>query len=281
MSFQLGEVVPLSVTITDATGQPANAGSVTLTVTLPDGTTDVTADIASTTTGVYDHDYATTQAGRHSVYWEATGANASAFTDAFDVTPVDSVAFVSLADVKAHMNKTDAGDDDELAGFIIAACQMINDRIGQVAPIGVSDEFTLHRPAGRIIPLTRPVLSVTSVQIAGNPVTTIPPEDPDNNVEGWRLEVGGVLRHTRYFPRGTVTVAYRAGMTPVPGNVRLAALELASHLWRSSQLNAQGGRPGLSGQDDLTMRGWSYALPFRVRELLGLDKNMTTDVLVG
>lgn len=281
MSYQLGDVVPLSVTIRDPDGQPADAGVVTLTVTLPDGTTDVTANIAPTSTGVYDHDYVTTQAGRHGVYWDATGANASAFTDAFDVTPADTMAFVSLADVKAHMNKTDTADDDELAGFITAACQMIVERIGQVTPVAVIDEIDLHRPAGAIIPLTQPVLSVTSVTIAGNPPITIPEADPDNGVQGWRLDAGGVLRHTRYFSRGTIRITYRAGRTPIPGNVRLAALELASHLWRSSQLNSSGNRPALSGQDDLTMRGWTYALPFRVRELLGLGKNPTHDVLVG
>lgn len=280
MSFQLGDVVPLSVTVTDAGGNPANAGSVTLTVTLPDGTTDVTSGIAPTATGIYDHDFVTTQAGRHGVRWIATGVNESAYTDVFDAAAADGGTFVSLADAKAHLNKTDTKDDAELAAFILAACQMITDRIGQVAPVTITDDVHLHRPSKTITLGSHPVVSVTSVQVIGSDL--IPAADLPNHVDGWELNPGaGVMTHTRWFPYGTIRVSYRAGMTPLPGNVRLAALELVSHLWRSSQLNSNGNRPGLSGQDDLAMRSVSYALPFRVRELLGLGKLPNDDVLVG
>jgi hypothetical protein len=283
MSFQLGDVVPLSVTVKDSNGQPANAGAVTLTVTLPDGTTAVTGSIGPTTTGVYDHDYATVQAGRHGVRWVATGANASAFTDAFDVEPADDGDFVSLADVKRHMNKTSAGDDAELAGFVSAACRMITERIGQVSPATVTDEVSVRWRRRRIVLDTHPVIEVSSVVVAGNPVTTIPAADADAGVTGWVLDSPGsaVLSHTGCWPAGTIRIIYRAGRTPIPGNVRLAALELAAHLWRSSEQNFGGGRPGLSGSDEVTMPGAAWALPIRVRELLGLGKNPTSDVMVG
>ncbi len=96
----------LSILIRDAAGQPANAGAVTLTITLPDGTTVTPGPIASTTPGVYDYDYVTVQAGRHGVRWVATGANAAAFTDAFDVQPADGSPWISLADVKDHLKRS-------------------------------------------------------------------------------------------------------------------------------------------------------------------------------
>lgn len=279
MSFNLGDVVPLSVTIKDANDDPANAGAVTLTVTLPDGTTNVTGPITPTSTGVYDHDYPTVQAGRHAIQWAATGANASAYTDAFDVEAADALNFISLADAKQHVRKTGTADDEQLTGFVSAACTMIEDRIGIVAPRNYTDTRQRQWGVVRAIVLTgNPVISITSVQVDG---ITIPPADEVNNVHGWVLDAApGVLRHTGHWPHGPVTVTYRAGRTPTPGNIRMAALELVSHLWRTSQLNGSA-RPALSGEDSLMLRGDAYAFPYRVRELLGLGKLPTTGIQVG
>lgn len=276
MSFDLADVVPLSVTIRDADGSFADAGSVSLTVTLPDGTTSVTGPIASTTVGVYNHDYVTTQAGRHGVRWVATGVNASAFDDAFTVDAADPGAFVSLADVKAHMGKTDSGDDAELAGFVTAACRMIEERIGHVTPAAFTEDVRAREVV--VLP-ERPVISVTSVATLPD-LTAVPQADPTTSTAGWTLDgPAGLLKYTSRF--GHVRVAYRAGRTPVPGNVRLAALELAAHLWRSSQMNSGGVRPLMTDSDAPIFPGSSYALPTRVRELLGLGKNPTSDILVG
>lgn len=284
MSFNLGDVVPLSVTITDADGNPANASSVTLTVTLPDGTTDVTPNISPTSTGIYDHDYPTVQAGRHGVRWVATGSNASAFTDAFTVDAADGGAFISLAEVKRHLKKTNTTDDDELLEFIAAACTAVEDRIGAVSPQQVTEEVETRRGANTIVLDQRPVVSVTSVELAGNPPATILPFDADSRVDGWRLNAGpGVVTHSRRFPHGTVRVTYTAGRTPVPGNIRLAAVELTAFLWRSIKNYSGGGRPASPGVDDtLAIRGAAYALPNRVKELLGLSNAQPTDnVLIG
>jgi hypothetical protein len=283
VSFNLGDVVPLSVTITDADGQPANAGAVTVTVTLPDGTT-ASPSVTNDDPGVYNADYPTVQAGRHGIRWVATGENASAFTDAFTVDAADGGAFVSLAEVKRHLKKTKPDDDDELLEFIAAACSAIEDRIGPVTPTVVTEEAHHHWGTNTIVLKQRPVVSVTSVVLAGDPVTTVPPVDADNGVDGWRLDAGaGVLTHSRWFPHGTIRVEYLAGRTPVPGNIRLAALELAAFLWRSIKMYGNGGRPGAPGADDVMMiRGAAYALPNRVKELLGLGNNQPTDnLLVG
>jgi hypothetical protein len=285
MSYQLGDVVPLSVTVRDADGSAANAGQVDLTVTLPDGTTDVTSGISPTSTGVYDHDYATTQAGRHGVRWVATGANASAYTDAFLVEPADDRDFISLAETKRHLRKdaTKTSDDAELAEFIAAACAKIVDLIGPVSPATVTDEVEVCRPRRTIILDAHPVIEVTSVQLAGTPATTIDPADADAGTAGWRLaDAGaGLIDHTGGWPTGTVRIAYRAGRTPVPGNVRLAALELVKHLWQTIKLNTTGSRPPVAGGDQILIAGTAYALPNRVRELLGLGKLPSSDVMVG
>lgn len=280
MSYQLGDVVPLSVTITDSDGQPADAGAVTLTVTLPDGTTDVTNPITSTTPGVYDHDFATTQAGVHQVRWVATGENASAFEDAFSVASAAGLNFISLRETKKHLKKDPAKttDDAELIEFISAACSKITELIGPVAPVDVTQRA---RPGcdRTIILGQHPVISVTSVTVDGQ---TESEADPDTGAPGWTLDpAAGLLGHFGRWPYGTVTVTYRVGRTPLPGNIRLAALELVGHLWKQSQLNNGAGRPPITGDDQVIVAGAAYALPLRVRELLGLGRNQTADVLVG
>jgi hypothetical protein len=281
MTFQLGGVVPLSVTVTDGDGQPADATSVALTVTLPDGTTAVTSGITSTTTGVYDHNYPTVQAGIHQVRWLATGENASAFDDAFSVNPAAAANFISLAEAKKHLkkNSTKTDDDAELLEFITASCAKVVDLVGPVAPVAVTETVPCRAPLHVIVLKQHPVISITSVAVDG---TAVPEADFGAGVTGWILDPGpGLLGHSRRWPWGLVEVAYRAGRTPLPGNVRLAGLELVAHLWRTIKLNGSGGRPPVSGGDDIIIAGAAYALPNRVRELLGLGKNQTSDVLAG
>lgn len=283
MSYDLGDVAPLSVRITDKDGELADAGNVSLTVTLPDGTAEVTDPIVPTETGVYDHDFLTTQAGRHSVRWLATGLNSSAFTDTFDVSPESPTAFISLAEAKTFLHKdpTKTGDDEALMEFISAACTAIEDRVGPITPRTETYLSENHRIGTTCIILPRaPVISVVSVTALGE---EIPEYDPDTGTSGWRLDAGsGLIKFVgSSWPYGSVSVVYRVGRVPIPANYQLAGKELTGHLWRSSQLNTSGGRPSLTGDDQIVVQGQAFALPNRVRELLGLGKLLTNNVWVG
>lgn len=273
MSWDLGDTVPLSISITDEDGQPANATSVSVTITLPDGTATTVGPVTPSSTGVYDHDFVTTQAGRHVVRWLASGTNASAFTDVFEVTATDAGAWISLDDVRAHIKRADTEQDEKLRGFRDAACQMIKDRMGHVAPVELA-----FNGCGRTIVLERPAVAVISVvQVSSG--DAVPEADALAGVPGWTLDGGaGLLRLDRDY--GHLRGMYRAGRVPTPGNFRLAALELTAHLWRTSQHNTSGGRPTL-GVDETVVPGVSYALPYSVRQLLGLDKRPQEEVLVG
>jgi len=273
MSFDLGDVVPLSITITGEDGQPANATAVHVTITTPDGTAATVGPITPSATGVYDHDYETVQAGRHVVRWLATGANASAYSDAFEVEPADGGAWISLDDVRAHLKRDNTVADEKLRGFRDAACRMIEDRMGPVAPVTRASDGR-----GCMVILERPVVSVTSVvQLPGG--AAVPAADAVAGTDGWALDAGaGLLALSRSY--GRVRVTYRAGRSPLPGNFRLAALELTAHLWRTSQHNTSGGRPSL-GVDETVVPGVSYALPYNVRQLLGLDKRPQESIPVG
>ncbi|HEX4816700.1 MAG TPA: hypothetical protein VFV66_28495 [Nonomuraea sp.] len=278
MSWDLGDQVPLSITITDEAGQLANATSVSLTITLPDGTTHVQNPVAPASTGVYNYDYETLQAGVHRVRWVATGANASAFADVFDVEPAEGAPFISLADTKTHLHKLTDEDDEALRWFIGAGCQVIEDRMGHVTPQTVVSDVPARR--GVIVLPERPVISVTSVvRLPGGEV--IPQADALAGTDGWTLKnAEGVLLVPAWC--GAVRVTYRVGRSPLPQNFRLAGLDLIQHLWQGSQHNNSGGRPALGPSDAITTGLKPYALPYRVSELLGLKRHQERDEpLVG
>ena len=98
--YDLGDPVVLNVTVTNAAGVPADATAVVCTITAPDGTPSTPSVNHTAGTGVYSVNYVATQAGRHTVDWRATGSNASAFTDVFDVRPAMSTQLISLSDAK-------------------------------------------------------------------------------------------------------------------------------------------------------------------------------------
>lgn len=191
--------------------------------------------------------------------------------------------WITVAELKTHVTKTSDGDDAELAGFVAAACTVITDRIGPVSPVAATADVTLHRQrpgrGGAVLP-DHPVVAVSAVEtLPGG--GAIPAADPLTDSHGWTLAPGGVLLVTSATSR-RVRVTYTAGRDPLPANIRLAALELAGHLWKASKLNNSSQRlPAGFGGDQVTMPGAAYALPIRVRELLGLGTNPTDDVLVG
>lgn len=200
------------------------------------------------------------------------------------------MSWIDITEVLAHLNKTSGVDDGELDGFITAACSMIEDIKGHVDPLAVSDvvsgrwipqagvghPYYVGPPYGgySVYPGRRylaelrevPVLSVASVaRYDGGAPTVIPAEDLTTGTLGWLLR-----ENVLYLPtQGEFTVTYMAGRDPIPGNYRMAALELVAHLWKTTQMNAKAPSPGTQADVDY-QRGMTYALPFRVRELLGL-----------
>lgn len=183
---------------------------------------------------------------------------------------------ITVEQAKAHLRSSSL-DDGQVAQFISAACRMIVDRMGQVSPVTAVVELC---PRTQTIVLEhRPVISITSVQELPG-LAEVPQADTGAGADGWVLESAeGVMRHTSRWPR-SIRVTYEAGRSPVPANISMAALELVGHLWRTSQLNGGGGRPQLPS-DELVVPGVTYALPYNVRQLLGLDRRPQQEVVVG
>jgi hypothetical protein len=131
--IDLGDTVPLAVEITDGQGEPTNASSVVLTITLPDGTAlDPAPVVTNPVMGRYEFDYVPTVAGLHVVRWASTNP-ATAFADVIDVRAAGEVSVVSLADAKRHLNKSAqrVDDDEELRGVLVAAVERVERHVGR------------------------------------------------------------------------------------------------------------------------------------------------------
>ncbi len=247
-TFDLGDIAPLSVTIRDASGTLANGGTVTVTVTQPDGSVLGPTVVAPTSTGVYDYDFAPSMYGGHKVRWLSTGANSAAFTDVFSV---EEPSPVSLADLKRYLNITSTVHDEELRGKLDAAVEMVEHEVG---PLRLR---TTTETVGYFGLLSRtPVASVTAATYGGfSYLATL------------TLDTAGLVRGV---PAGTV-VTYVYGRAAPTSAQREAVLVTASHLWETQR----GVAPTALQADDgggLTP-GFSFALPRRALELLAPTRN--------
>lgn len=277
--YDLGDVVSLRVEVKDEEGNLANAGAITLTITLPDGTiTEPTP--SSPSIGVYEYDYLTIQEGRHLARWVATGANASAFVETFDVRPAEWPALISLADAKAQLNISPSyvTHDEEIRSYIESATAVIEGYVGAVVRRTVVQTVTGRGPT--IVLHTTPVLSVIQVEEDG--------EVLDDVFWSINIETGILTRLSgdMVYPWGqalpdvdNVIVTYVAGREVVPANHGLAARMIVQHLWESQRGSVGTSKFGGStvstrygGVDDVLIQpGFSFSIPRRAVELLERD----------
>lgn len=73
----IGETVILPLFVKNANGDLETPTTISLTITLPDGTTSVETLGAPTATGTYSHSYLTTTAGTYLAVWSLTGPGAT------------------------------------------------------------------------------------------------------------------------------------------------------------------------------------------------------------
>jgi hypothetical protein len=274
MIYDLGDVVPLGITITDSTGALANAGAVTCTIYLPDGTT-ATGGITNPSTGLYNCDFTPTQTGRHAVKWLATGTNASAYSDEFTIRDFAELGIVGLDEVKVYLNisSTDTSMDDELRSFIDAASDLAESYVGQV--LG-RRTFTseLYDGGADCIRIRNPrAISITSVYENG---ALVAPSGYALDYTGQRLyRVGSSTLYATnsygYWTAGfnNVSVTYVAGYVNPPMAARQGVLEIIRHLWQT-QRGSMSVLGRTLGGDELTpaTTGAGYSLPRRAMELL-------------
>ena len=287
MPFDLGQVVGLDWQLTDVTGTPANAAllaNVTLQVTTPDGTTNsftptqaLPPDQSGSATGWYYYDYVTTQAGRHTVSWKATGTpgvgvGVGARTDSWDVRSATDYSIISLADAKRRLRiaPTDFAYDDDVREYLeaitgvvekLAGCcvvRQVTDRIRAGGLMVELNRWPLYQPAGQTYPLIAMTPVLTYGLVYDLSLLTV------NTAEG---APGNYVRHTAGLPfiYGPYDFTYTVGRPIIPNNIILATAIILRHLWG---LERPGGRSGISNPADDTTTMWGFALPNRALEIL-------------
>ncbi|EGX60095.1 hypothetical protein SZN_09241 [Streptomyces zinciresistens K42] len=264
MPYDLGATARLNAECRDPAGALVTAGSAVVTVTLPDGTT-VTPDSEQTATaGLYQADYVTQVAGRHTVRW-LFAVPAHAYTDSFDVRDEAPPTVLSLQDAKTLLKKQDSRDDPLVRFWLEASTRAVEHFVGPVVVRTVTEDHQVGRVTSlalRKAPVLS-LLSVTSLHSGGGGYA------PDT----LHLDpvTGAVTRRDGGQLTGPLQVVYRAGRPVVPANILAGAQLILQHLWRTA---AGPGRPQ-RGTDDFDVTepipGLGYAIPNRAVQMLSPD----------
>lgn len=279
MAYDLGDPIPLSVTVRNAAGAAENATSMVLTVTAPDGTAATPA--VTGTTGVYTlgAPYLATQSGRYTTRWVATGTNACTMSDTFSVLASDPGFIISLTEARAGLGVAVANTakDEDLRTFMAAATPIIEDIVGAV--LNTPRVETHDGGSPQIVLLWGPVISVTSIieSYGSTFQRTLTAQDVftpgSGDAFGYTIDqlLGTVTRRATGIAapfaagRRNIQVTYVSGRNPIPPNILLATRRLVRHLWSQEQ---QSFRPNvLSVAEPMTVTPSGFAVPAAVVEL--------------
>lgn len=270
MTYDLGGVAVLSFTATDTAGNPANATTCTLTITQPDGTTAGPYTLAGTA-GVYSYSFLTTQSGRHSYRFVASGTpgpgvGVGAYDDVFNVYGSPQT-LISLADTKKLLRTGTSIFDDDLRFFNESVTAFIDKYCGPMIPRAVTErhpgnsrtlqlrQIPVYQPAGQ----PYKIVSITPVLTYGIPID-IAQLDLDFNTGQLINKIG------LPFYWGEYDISYWAGRPVTPPNVLMAAQVILKHMWA---MERGGTRPSTTpgAADDVTVL-WGFAIPNRALEML-------------
>lgn len=163
---------------------------------------------------------------------------------------------IAVQDVRKHLGLT-PNQDAELSGFIDAAVELIEQRVGPLTERTVTARVAT---AGALIILpSAPAVSIASLSDADEYALDVDDLHLDTAAGIVTRNDGGRLC-SRYY-----TVTYVAGRSTLPAHLALAVKELVRHLWKTQRGAAPAGRA-----DELDPLG-AFSLPGRVLELIERD----------
>lgn len=280
-----GAAVPLNWTSTDTSGNPFEAVSPVLTVTLPDGTSS-SPTVTHNGAGSYSASLVTTQPGHHLVAWTAvSGSNADAFVDSFEVQPASDPTIVSLAEAKEILQLTGTTSQDlVLQGYNASATEVADYICGPSVTRQVTE---VVRAQGHVLTLSKaPVRTDLGTTLSAanrrdgsttNGIVSVVPlltygfmydlsqllVDPDT----------GLVRHYAglpFFysgdPFGQYQVTYWAGRKVIPAAVYEGAKIILEHLYQVKR-GGVGAQNIAAGESVSLVPGFSFAIPNRALEL--------------
>jgi hypothetical protein len=273
--YDLGGVAVLTFTAYDTSGTPAAPGAITLSVTLPDGTTaSPTPQLVSV--GTYQAFFLTTQPGRHTYRWLATGTpgpgvGVGADGDSFDVLPVLTGTVISQAECLDELNLASAAQTLQIrAREHNQAVTFVLEKL--CGPIVVRTVTERYLESGEAMVIMLQKLPVYQPATQPYPIISITPILTYGMTYDLNLltvdKATGALRHTAglSFWNGPFDITYTCGRPIVPPNIMIAARIILRHLWSLYRAGTGANSQGYASDDVTVMYG--YAIPNRALEIL-------------
>lgn len=260
--YDLGDQVPISVTVRDASNALVNPVAATVTIIRPDDTvvpgTTVTMPPAVTGKPLYIH--TADMVGRHT--WRMTTITpAGSQSGVFTVRTGNPRWILSLEEARAQLNVTGTTGDTELEEYLQVTTDIVENIIGPVVNLPVVEE--IHDGGGVILLNRTPVVSVVSVSNWADSTITYANTDYLLNKES------GVLRRLGGSAfAGPVAVSYVAGRSnQTPEAAITAAKVIVQHLFRSQQLRP-AGPPAPTADNTPTVPMLGFAVPNAAVQML-------------
>lgn len=260
--YDLGEQVPVSVTVRDANNALVNPVSATLTIIKPDGTTvpGTTVTLPPATTGKPLYIYTTDTVGRHS--WRMTTTTpAGSQTGVFTVRTGTPGWILSLDEARAQLNATGVTGDAELEEYLQVTTDIVENIIGPVVNQTITEE--IHDGGATILLNRVPIVSVVSIENWADATVTYGASDYLVN-----KQTGVIRRLNASWFAGPVKVSYIAGRSnATPEAAITAAKVIIQHLFRSQQLRPSGP-PAPTGDAVATVPMLGFAVPNAAVQML-------------
>ena len=289
MPYFQGQPVPLTFPLTDAAGNPVQAGATqpVLTVTQPDGTTATPA----VTTGIpYTAAGPSAQPGHHLVTWVCADATyPGAYTDSYDVAGLSETAILPFADAKRALRiaASDTSEDDFIREFNEATSQIVEWYCGPV----VQQPVTERLPAGGLaVQLSKPpVIGLTAwatipagLATAGIAVPNPPSPMFPTRVFGvsypitqlYADPVLGVVTHTSGLPfyYGEYIWSYLAGRPVIPACITNGSKAILKHIFGMERGGSGGSASMAADDEETTMTPMGFAVPNRALQMMTPEK---------
>lgn len=240
MPFAIGSQVPLPYTVRDGNGALVDVATMTINITLPDGTAatplTIGAGISRLSLGTYQGLYTPLQAGRHPFSGVTTGPTTALLPDVFNVVAADDAPVTSLADARSWLGIDVADHDEKVRRALAKATEVAEWWTGLTFRRTTVTEA--HDGARRAVRLRRgPVLSVTSVVEAGVTLSSTPGVDWTLDSNAGLLYRGTYTNESTYWARGinAVAVTYQVGFAVIPDRYLGGVEELTRHIFRTIQ----------------------------------------------
>ena len=252
-SYDLGDKVYLTWLTVDSSGNAVNPGTVTASVTLPDGT-NTSLTTATSTTGTYTTNYLPTLAGRHVIGWYATGSYPQAYSDVFEVRDIADIGIVGYDEVLEYLNiPTANANENEIRRFMDAANDLAQSYTGVILgrKTFTSQLYDGGNENGVLLNSGQYVIDPTGQRL-------------------YRIGSGTLYATNSYgywtAGMNNVSVTYVAGYVNPPMAAKQGVLEIIRHLWQT-----QRGAMNVMGRNqtgDELYPASTYSLPRRAMELL-------------